>query len=229
MKLGLFATRDGVSTGTTVTLFADRNVTFEGATTGQRPERPVAQLRLQPPGKSSAAGLGFRPGRPLPVAVLRRPSRIRPGCVGGWSATPCRSRTTPDLRPVHPVGRGAAGNRRPGSPRVGELADGSGSRVPARPLASSGQGDDPPGRARPKPAIHGVTGCLRSPHRGRLTLVFRFRVPMDPALSNGNRGQEDDPLGWCRGRSIGVHHGRAVDGQGNPATVDDAAWVELWP
>ncbi len=72
VKFGLFAARDGVSTASTVSLFADREVTFEpGDEPAQRDEASTGAFRFQPPGESSAASLAAVPGERSPTAVLK--------------------------------------------------------------------------------------------------------------------------------------------------------------
>ncbi|HMF37366.1 MAG TPA: hypothetical protein VKF17_12030, partial [Isosphaeraceae bacterium] len=72
VQLGLFATRDGVSTASTVSLFADREVTFEpGDEPAQRDEASTGAFRLQPPGESAAASLAAAAGERSPTAVLK--------------------------------------------------------------------------------------------------------------------------------------------------------------
>ena len=71
-KFGLFATRDGISTASTVSLFADRGVSFEPEDDPARPDQAGAPaFRLQPAGDSIAANLAAAPLERLPIAVFK--------------------------------------------------------------------------------------------------------------------------------------------------------------
>ena len=81
VKLGLFATRDGVSTASTVSLFADREVTFEpGDEPAQRDESAPACSDFSPPG--SHRRLAWLPLRENdPRSPCSKVTRTRPACV----------------------------------------------------------------------------------------------------------------------------------------------------
>ncbi len=71
VKLGLFATIDGVSTASTVSLFADPGITFEPDEPAHRDVSSSGAFRLQSPSESSAASLDSSPGQRSPIAVLK--------------------------------------------------------------------------------------------------------------------------------------------------------------
>ncbi len=72
VRLGLFATRDGVSTVSTVSLFADRELAFEPDTEFARRDDPGSPaFRLQPRAEFSAIGQAAATGERTPSAVFK--------------------------------------------------------------------------------------------------------------------------------------------------------------
>jgi hypothetical protein len=77
-KLGLFSPRGGVSASSTVSMFADENVSFETIDEPGQSEAPV--FSLEPPADRAAASAGSRPQERAPLAVWKSsgsPSRLR--------------------------------------------------------------------------------------------------------------------------------------------------------
>ena len=71
VKLGLFATRDGVSTASTVSLFADREITFEPDDPVQWDGSGEGGFRIQSPAEKSPANPANTQGERLPIVVTK--------------------------------------------------------------------------------------------------------------------------------------------------------------
>lgn len=228
VKLGLFATRDGVSTASTVSLFADRDVTFEpGDEPAQRDESSAGAFRLQPPGESSAASLTSAPGERSPIAVLK----------SNQNPTYLRGRLTRHpLSITHDTKISAQFTRRSIDVRQDtELRVRYGSirsltvRVPlSRSQAWQVQGKETIKREE----LDQKAGDSR---RYRLVfdppilesslLTFRFQVPVEVAVGNGDPVKTTIP--W-----IGVEEGTSASttvelaaAPGIKTAVDDTAWI----
>ena len=90
VKLGLFTARDGVSTTSSVSLFADREVTFEPD--GEPARRDVSSapaFRPQPPGESSAVSTDPAQGDRSLIAVFK--SNQNPSSLSGRLTRHARS------------------------------------------------------------------------------------------------------------------------------------------
>jgi len=228
LRLGLFATRDGVSTASTVSLFADREVTFEpGDEPAQRDEPSTGAFRLQPPGESSAGSLAAAAGERSPIAVLK--SNQNPTWLRGRLTRHALS-ITHDTRISAQLTRHLIDVRQETDLRVRHGSISSLTvKVPfSRSLVWQVQGKETIKREE----LDQKAGDSR---RYRLVfdppilesslLTFRFQVPLKVAVANGDPVETTIP--W-----IGVEEGTSTSttvelaaAPGIKTAVDDTAWT----
>jgi len=228
VKLGLFAARDGVSTASTVSLFADREVTFEpGDEPARRDEASTGAFRLQPPGESAAASLAAALGERSPIAVLK--SNQNPTWLRGRL-------TRHPLSIAHDTRISAHLSRRSIDVRQDTellVRHGSISSLTVRVPLSRSQAWQVQGKETIKrEELDQKAGDSR---RYRLVfdppilesslLTFRFQVPVEGAMANGDPVKTTIP--W-----IGVEEGMSASttvelaaAPGIKTAVDDTAWT----
>ena len=232
MKLGLFSPRGGAFTGTTVSLFADRNVTFEVVDDPAGRDGSLSRTFLQQPrDERPAAAPGSAAVDRLPLAVLRtqqNPSWLRGRLVRHPLAI------SHDDRIVARISPGWVEVRQETSLQVRHGSVSSLTvRVPVsqpdlwqvqgketirqEPLAAeAGDGDARRYRLSFAPPI--VEGS---------SLVFRFRVPMNPALSTASEVKSTIPWVLLEEGSTGLTTVELSMAREIRSTVEDPAWAEL--
>jgi hypothetical protein len=227
VKLGLFATRDGVSTASTVSLYADREVTFEPDEPAHRDVSSTGAFRLQSPGERSAASLTSAQGERLPIAVLK--SNQNPTWLHGRLTRHARAITHDTKISAH-LTRRSIDVRQDTELRV---RHGSVSSLTVRVPLSRSQ----PWQVQGKETIRReeLDQSLGESRRYRLVfdppivesslLTFRFQIPVEVAAANSDPVETSIP--W-----IGVEEGTSASttvelvlAPGIKTTVNDTAWI----
>ena len=228
VKLGLFATRDGVSTASTVSVFADREVTFEpDVESAQRDDSSGGAFRLQSPRESSAATLASAPGERSPIAVLK--SNQNPSWLSGRLTRHPLSitqdtklfahltRHSIDVRQDTEL-RARHGSVRSLTVRV-PLSRSEAWQVQSKETIRREELDQKAGDSRRYRLV------FDPPILDSSLLTFRFQVPVEVAMANGDPVKMTIP--W-----IGVEEGTSASttveltvAPGIKTTVDDAAWI----
>ena len=229
VKLGLFATRDGVCTVSTVSLFADRELGFEPDTeTTLQDDTEGAAFRLQPRGELPTGGPTTPPaGERSLIAVFK--SNQNPSWLRGRLTRHPMS-ITHDTRITAHLARRSIDVRQDTELRVRHGSISSVTvRVPLpRSLVWQVQGketikreelDEKAGDSRRYRLV------FNPPILESSVLSFRFQVPVDVAASDAEPGKATIP--W-----IGVEEGTSTSTTveltttpGIKASAADAAWI----
>jgi hypothetical protein len=227
VSLGLFATRDGVSTASTVNLLADRDVTFEAQEAAHRDGSGAGVFHRQSQSESPAASPDSAQGERLPIAVFQsnqnptllrgRLSRHRLSVNNDINIIAHIDRHSIDVRQDTMLGieHGPVGSLTVRVPLLRtETWQVQGKVTIRREELDQEANDSRRFRLVFSPPI--VESSL---------LTFRFQVPLDMALAGGEPVKKTIP--WIEVEesapaSIAVE--LAAD-PGIKTTVDDAAWI----
>jgi hypothetical protein len=228
VKLGLFAPRDGVSTTSSVSVFAERDVTFEP---GDEPAQPdgssAAAFHPQPPGERSAANVASGPGERSPIAVLK--SNQNPIWLRGRLTRHPLS-ITHDTRISAQLSRRRIDIRQDTELRVrhGSIS----SLTVLAPLSRSDAWQVQGKETIRREELDQKAGDSRRyrlffdpPIAESSLLAFRFQVPVEPALTNGDAVKSMIPWILVEEGTSGSTTVELAAAPGIKPTVDDAAWI----